>query len=404
MASSYDKGGTGMIQFDLFAKALKITWIRRLCKYNCNSKIYHLYKASTPECNFDYSAKEYWNMIADQCSNSFWKNVFTYWRDYTSLLVPTNREQVLCSSIWNNINIKVGSKSVLYKAWDKGGIRYVNDLMSPDGEFLSLHDIQRKYYDVKINFLLYYGIKKSISKSFSHLLSDSSTCITLQNPFQGIFLRTIVKDIKGCKQQYNTFINALKVNFKCIEKWNNLLNINVTESDWKIVCNFNWKCTQEVKLRWFQFRLLNRILCTNLLLVKIGKSDNPKCTFCNKVNESIVHLFWECEFIVKYWYDFQNWINNNLNTNISLKKETILFGKYIDKDYIFNNLLLILKFNIYRSRVKKEKPSFISGKKELYTYQYYQQEHFMYNANMKKNAFENRWHIIWKFVLEFFFF
>lgn len=93
----------------------------------------------------------------------------------------------------------------------------------------------------------------------------------------------------------------------------------------------------------------------------------PKCTFCNKVNESIVHLFWECEFIVKYWYDFQNWINNNLNTNISLKKETILFGKYIDKDYIFNNLLLILKFNIYRSRVKKEKPSFISGKKELYT-------------------------------------
>ena len=141
--------------------------------------------------------------------------------------------------------------------------------------------------------------------------------------------------------------------------------------------------------------------CTNLLLVKIGKSDNPKCTFCNKVNESIVHLFWECEFIVKYWYDFQNWINNNLNTNISLKKETILFGKYIDKDYIFNNLLLILKFNIYRSRVKKEKPSFISGKKELHTF--YQQELFMYNANMKKNAFENRWHI-WKFVLEKYFF
>ena len=89
------------------------------CKYNCNSKIYHLYKASTPECNFDYSAKEYWNMIADQCSNSFWKNVFTYWRDYTSLLVPTNREQVLCSSIWNNINIKVGSKAFCIKLGTK---------------------------------------------------------------------------------------------------------------------------------------------------------------------------------------------------------------------------------------------------------------------------------------------
>lgn len=103
-------------------------------------------------------------------------------------------------------------------------------------------------------------LKSLLVNPFHICISGSSTCITLQNPFQGFFLRTILKDVKGCKQQYNTFINALKVNFKCIEKWNNLLNINVTESDWKIVCNFNWKCTQEVKLRWFQFRLLNRIL------------------------------------------------------------------------------------------------------------------------------------------------
>ena len=228
-------------------------------------------------------------------------------------------------------------------------------------------------------------------------MSDLSTCTSLQNPCQDFYLRSILKDAKGCKQIYNTFINGLKVNFKCIEKWNHLLPINVSESVWKNVCNFNWKCTQDVKLRWFQFRLLNRILCTNLLLVKIGRSENPKCTFCNKVNESIVHLFWECEYIVKYWNDFQCWVNNQLNTNISLKKEMILFGKYIGKDYIFNNILLIMKFNIYRSRVNKEKPSFISGKKELHSF--YKQEHFMYSANMKKNAFEKRWHI-WKFVLE----
>ena len=85
---------------------------------------------------------------------------------------------------------------------------------------------------------------------------------------------------------------------------------------------------------------------------------------CNSGHEASNHPIlkptWKTTNLVLRKYaklhgDFQNWINNNLNTNISLTKETILFEKYIDKDYIFNNLLLILKFNIYRSRVKKKK-------------------------------------------------
>ena len=89
-------------------------------------------------------------------------NVLTAWRDYILLLVPVNRDQVLCSSIWNNANIKIGGNSVLYKTWDNHGIRYINDMLSPDGDFLSLCDIQNKY-DVMINFLHYHGIKKAIN-------------------------------------------------------------------------------------------------------------------------------------------------------------------------------------------------------------------------------------------------
>ena len=97
------------------------------------------------------------------------------------------------------------------------------------------------------------------------------------------------------------------------------------------------------------------IKSTTTLLVNICRSDNYKCTFCSEVEESIVHLFWDCKFTFKYWKDFQNWINSNLNASVSLTQNTVLFGNYIFKDYVFNNILLVLKFNIYKSRVKKTK-------------------------------------------------
>ena len=140
-----------------------------------------------------------------------------------------------------------------------------------------------------------------------------------------------------------------------------------------------------MKLRWFQFRLLNRILCTNTLLVKIRKSDDPKCTFCNETNESIDHLFWDCEFTRKFWTDVQSWFNSILNTNLSFRKDLVLFGNYQYKDYVFNNILLVLKFNIYKSRVKKEKPSFAFGKNDLNSF--YFQEKYLYNANLQNHAF-----------------
>ena len=254
-----DKGGANMVQFELFAKALKITWIRRILKYDSNSKLYNLCKVNTPHCNFDYSADEYWKSIIEDCHNMFWKNVFTAWKELMSVHVPTNREEVLSSSIWYNANIKVGKKSVLYKTWERHGIKYVNDLLDSNGVFLSLSSIQNNY-KIKINFLQYYGIKRAIMAKFSHLLKSSNNI--LKNPFQGFNISIILKDVKGCKRFYNVFINCKQNQFKCINKWNQILNINFDNKEWFYICHYNWKCTNEVKLRWFQFRLLNRNLCT----------------------------------------------------------------------------------------------------------------------------------------------
>jgi exonuclease III len=250
MARTCAKRGASMVQFEHFAKALKISWIRRLLKYDKDSKIYNLFKMNTLECNFDYSSSNYWDKLMNDSHNIFWRNVLGAWRDMTLLLVPSNREQVLSSSIWHNANIEVGRKSVFYQNWDKHGIRYINDLLAPNGDFMSLHDIQNTY-DMPINCIHFYGIKKAICKSYSNLLCKST--ITLPNPYQGFNVNTLLKDKKGCKRFYNIFINANKVQYKCIEKWNQHLNSNFVDNDWFNLSYYNWKSTQDVKLRWFFF-------------------------------------------------------------------------------------------------------------------------------------------------------
>ena len=395
MALPVTKGGASMIQFEPFEKALKITWIRRLLKHNINSKVFNLFKVNTPICNFDYSSGTYWNSVIKECKNAFWKSVFSAWKDFTVLLKPPKNEDVLSSSIWHNEMIKVGHRCILYKEWFRHGILYVNDLLTSEGEFLSADEIYKKY-DVRINFLHLHGIKKAIRNSYSDFLDQTYNSLAL--PFQGFNVKTVLMDPKGCKRFYNILLTNNKVKYKCINKWNLLLPSFFSEVDWHKVCSYNWKCTSEVKLRWFQFRLLNRILGTNTLMVKIGKTNNPLCTFCGLADESLFHLFWECSFTQKVWRDFQNWVKTKLNINITLSKELVLFGNYVYKDYVFNNILLVLKFCVYKSKVKNEKPSFSYCKIDIKNF--YLKEKFMYNINGKQRTFDNRWHK-WKSLFVF---
>ena len=78
---------------------------------------------------------------------------------------------------------------------------------------------------------------------------------------------------------------------KEIEKWREISNL--TKKDIYSILRIPFKTTTNTKLRWFQFRINNRILCTNKFLYRIRKSDNQLCTFCSEEEETIEHLLWE---------------------------------------------------------------------------------------------------------------
>ena len=128
------------------------------------------------------------------------------------------------------------------------------------------------------------------------------------------------------------------------------------------------RATQEVKLRWFQYRLIHRILTTNTYLYKLKYTENDLCTFCQIESESIIHLLWECKFAQIFWKDFASWIKNCLHVcNMNLSLELILFG--VKENFVTYNffylILLFAKFYIYKCKYQKYKPQFKIFCKEL---------------------------------------
>ena len=113
-----ENGGLKMTDIRSFAKALKISWIKKVWDVN--------YQADWKRLLF--SDRLYWNdvwllnkrslslLACSFVENTFWRNVVESWAEYVQETVEAS--DILSQPLWNNVlNIKIENKSVFYKSW-----------------------------------------------------------------------------------------------------------------------------------------------------------------------------------------------------------------------------------------------------------------------------------------------
>ena len=114
--------------------------------------------------------------------------------------------------------------------------------------------------------------------------------------------------------------------------------------------------TIDSKSRAFQFKINHNIYYTNQKLNQVAIKDSSQCSFCKGQEESLRHLFIECEFVQPIWSDLHNLMNE------SFRDDEKLFGKYEninDKNYdLLSHLTIIVKQSIHASRIAYSLPSF----------------------------------------------
>ena len=125
--------------------------------------------------------------------------------------------------------------------------------------------------------------------------------------------------------------------------------------DWKQIYLLPLIIATNSYQRNFQYKILHNILYLNKKLYILGKIDSPLCFICHSNDNTVAHLSWECVRVIQLWSQLRTFFSTDLNLPL-LTTQIAIFDFLVETDTcifkITNNLLLIFKMYIYKSREK----------------------------------------------------
>ena len=103
--------------------------------------------------------------------------------------------------------------------------------------------------------------------------------------------------------------------------------------------------TDNVLLRWLQYRILHRILPTRKMLHMYGIIGDDACSLCRRRPETISHLFFSCEKTVALWHCLALVFERHLNQGARILQRDVILGT---RQPSLNLGLLLFKAFIWR--------------------------------------------------------
>ena len=115
--------------------------------------------------------------------------------------------------------------------------------------------------------------------------------------------------------------------------------------DWKTIYMLPRIVTKDSRLQVFQYKLLNNVLYLNKMLFRFGKIDSPLCSFCKMIDETPLHLFYNCIKTKLLWDQLKEFMSNKTSFPSLTQQSAILGHIDLSDDYLLSNhLIIIYKF------------------------------------------------------------
>ena len=141
MINEYEKGGLKVPNTRLFAKLLKLTWVKKYFDVDNKNPWKELLQKELKTVagdNFWYFTK---TVLQSKISaNPFWQNVVNIWSSLQKHHATTP-EEILTQPILHNDFIKIGNTTFCYKTWCENGIFFIKDIINNNGNFFSLEQL-----------------------------------------------------------------------------------------------------------------------------------------------------------------------------------------------------------------------------------------------------------------------
>ena len=125
-----------------------------------------------------------------------------------------------------------------------------------------------------------------------------------------------------------------------------------TTLDWNKIYLSPRLATIDTTLRSFQYNILNNI---NKKLYTFGITNTALFSFCNTLEETPIHIFFDCLHVKRLWERLWKKFQNDFILQ-SLTPEAAILGLYNEANDNYNllsHISLIFKYYFYMSREKR---------------------------------------------------
>eukprot|EP00916_Digyalum_oweni_P014605 GHVL01023964.1.p1 GENE.GHVL01023964.1~~GHVL01023964.1.p1 ORF type:complete len:272 (+),score=22.79 GHVL01023964.1:821-1636(+) len=247
--------------------------------------------------------------------------------------------------IWNNVDIKYQNNVIYFDNWAKKGITHVNDLLE-NNSILSFQNVQSLIGTSPELYLQYIVVHSALSR---YLKNNTDYVYAVTEEFSKLYFNDKVM-LKA--RNFRNFMTNMKYSPPCcVRFWLNKLGINIEEKVW-----LNAKETTETRLKELQWKILHNIYPTNILLLKMGLTNNDKCPYCIEQVDYIEHFFFYCSKIHHLWKHVETLFYDRYNIAIILQATDVLIcvqdknGLTHDMFKYLTHLILIGKMCISKFR------------------------------------------------------
>lgn len=382
ICADYESGGLKMVNVYHFLTAMKINWIRRV--FHDDSLFIRLLLSTCPSFRqLNVFGGEYANVVMNRCNNNFWCDVLKHLKKLYCKNLLEHFGDFVSEPLFYNIHIIRGRHVVYIREWFDCGITVVGHLLDSTGEFLTFEQFRAKFPLLRVNFLVYAGVINAVKAYKQRCALDTvADCAISECKAWSLVMG-------GSKVVYPALVKLSGLH-TCTSKWNDQFQ---DLPAWKFIFRKYIKTTQDAKLRWFQFRLIYRLIPTNRFLHLRKLSDSALCTFCGNAEETLTHLFWECPHVRNFWNVLQNWLRQNCENcaTLVLSQVFTMFGveNNFRSDKVIDLIMLLARFYIYKCKLEKKMPdmdAFIPIVKRRYNI-----ERYCYSINGQLHKFIMEW-------------
>ena len=388
LKSKYKQGGLQVPDIDCKADSLKMTWIKKYIDTDVISswkKIVEPMFSLTNEVNiFECSMSP--DIIHRKIKSDFWREVIVVWNKIKmSERTELTGQLVLSQVLYFNSHLKLELSGFYeWKRLVRNNVVRVGNLYDVHSKrMFTAEELIAKYgFNALSAIVLLAAIPNEWKRT---VISDKPT--VFQNYSADLLDLSSVKRVTSWA--YQKLLNSCKTSQPEVSqsKWSRELNLPA-DMQWTVVYERLYDTTDDITLRWLQFRLLHRILPTNKRLQIFGIVDSNECHHCPTIPESLLHVFWDCEAVQKFWREVKRVYKTSLERS-SVVLNVFQKGSPCMSIDSLQLLTLLAKQYIWRSRMHRTLPSVEGLAKTIFST--YRVEKYVSAITGKTSKCDTRW-------------